>query len=389
MSGANQSADLARIVSLDAFRGATILGMIVVNNPGTWSAVYPPLRHAQWHGWTPTDLIFPFFLFIVGVSIAVAYSRRVAAGMSAGAISKEALRRSIVLFALGLFMAAWPFITLEPELGLRPALGSLRIMGVLQRIAICYLAVSLLVLARKPRLEVSVVLGLLFGYWALMTLVPVPGYGAGALDIPEGTLAAFVDRVVFGRHLWVGADRLWDPEGLLSTLPAIATTVFGVWAGRLLIQRAASGFEKTARLLVFGVSLVIAGYVWSWFFPVNKSIWTSSYVLLTAGQAMCTLALCYWIFDARGRARWARPFVVYGVNAITVFVLSGLLAKSLVLLEVGDGPSAMSLQSWIFQRGFLPLASPINASLLYALVWVAMWWLVLAAMHRRGLILKV
>ncbi len=389
MSEVPDSATAQRIVSLDAFRGATILGMIVVNNPGTWSAVYPPLRHAQWHGWTPTDLIFPFFLFIVGVAIAITTPKRLASGATASELSKKIVRRSAVLFGLGLFMAAWPFITLEPEFGLRPALGSLRIMGVLQRIALCYLVVSLLALARRPKLEVWVVSGLLFGYWALMSWVPVPGYGAGALDVPQGTLAAYVDRVVFGRHLWVGADRLWDPEGLLSTLPAIATTVFGVWAGRELTHPTASVFEKTARLLVYGVSLVVAGYVWSWFFPVNKSIWTSSYAVLTAGQAMCALAVCYWVFDVRGRTKWARPLVIYGVNAITVFVLSGLVAKSLVLIRISPDGQPISLQAWIFERLFLPLGSPVNASLAYALVWVVMWWLVLAAMHRRGWVLKV
>lgn len=377
-----------RLVSLDAFRGATILGMIIVNNPGTWSAVYPPLLHAPWHGWTPTDLIFPFFLFIVGVAVVLAYEKRLGSGSTRSDLVRKAITRALILFGLGVFMAAWPFITFDPEFGPRPELATLRIMGVLQRIALCYLAVSLLVLYTRPKVQAYATLGLLLGYWALMTLVPVPGYGAGAIDVPEGTLAAYLDRLVFGQHLWVGADRLSDPEGLLSTLPAIATTLFGVWTGRL-IRADIPPVDRVARLLLRGVSLVVAGYVWSWFFPINKPIWTSSYAVLTAGQAMCALGVCYWLFDIRGKSRWSQPLVVYGVNAITVYVMSGLLAKSLTIIRVPTSDGAISLQGWIFERVFLAVASPINASLLYALAWVAMWWAVLSLMYRRNVILKV
>lgn len=374
-----------RLVALDVFRGATIIGMIVVNNPGSWATVYPPLLHAPWHGWTPTDLVFPFFLFIVGVAVVLAYEKRMEAGASRGALLQKAFVRAAILFGLGLLMAAWPIVRLNPEFGLRPELATLRIMGVLQRIALCYLVVAALVLYTRPKIQVAVGAALLFGYWAAMTLVPVPGYGAGALGAPEGTLAAHIDRVVFGDHLWVGANREWDPEGLLSTLPAIGTTLFGVWTGRLILAARPEPRTLVARMLVRGVGLVIAGYVWSWFFPINKPIWTSSYAVFTAGQAMCALGVCVWVFDVLRKDTWARPFVVYGVNAITVFVMSGIVAKQLIVTRVGE----TSLQGWIFQNVFAPLASPVNASLLYALCWVTAWGVVLSLMYRRGVIIKV
>jgi predicted acyltransferase len=377
-----------RLVSLDAFRGLTIVGMILVNNPGTWAAVYPPLLHAAWHGWTPTDLIFPFFLFIVGVSLVLAYERLKARGVDRGHLVQKAARRALVLFGLGVFMAAWPFFTFEPSFGLRPQLATVRIPGVLQRIAVCYLAVSVLYLYLKPRWRYGVGLGLLFIYWALMMLVPVPGYGPGQLAEGTSTLAGYLDRLLLGNHLWAQA-KTWDPEGLLSTLPAITTTLIGVWAGELLTC-SRPALEKTIHLFARGVVLVIVGYVWDWFFPINKSLWTSSYAVFTGGQALCALGLCYWLADVRGWQCWTRPFVVYGVNAITVFVMSGLLAKSLILFKLpqADGTEA-SLQALIFQTVFVPLGPPRVASLLYALTWVLGWYAVLHAMYRRNLVLKV
>lgn len=381
-------ATAGRLVSLDAFRGLTIVGMILVNNPGTWAAVYPPLLHAAWHGWTPTDLIFPFFLFIVGVSLVLAYDRLLAKGKTRRDLLVKATRRALLLFGFGLFLAAWPFFTLEPSFGLRPQLSTVRIPGVLQRIAVCYLTVSTLYLYLKPRTRFGIGLGLLFIYWALMMLVPVPGYGAGQIAEGTSTLAGYLDRLLLGNHLWA-QSRTWDPEGLLSTLPAITTTLLGVWTGELLAS-VRSPLEKTLHLFLRGVVLVIIGYGWDWVFPINKSLWTSSYAVFTGGQAMCALGLCYWLAEVQGWKRWTRPFVVYGVNAITVFVMSGLLAKSLLLFKLPqpDGTEA-SLQSVIFQTVFAPLGSPKAASLLYALTWVLGWYAVLYGMYRRNLILKV
>lgn len=377
-----------RLVSLDAFRGITIAAMILVNNPGTWAAVYPPLLHAAWHGWTPTDLIFPFFLFIVGVAVAFAYQKRLARGVAKGPLVRKAARRTLILFGLGLLLAAYPFFTFSPEFGLRD-FSVLRIPGVLQRIAVCYFVVTLLFLYTRPRVEYIVAGVILFGYWAAMTLITVPGYGAGILDEPAGTLAGYLDRVVFGEHLWSQANREWDPEGFLSTFPAIVTTLIGVWTGRLLLTDRPA-LEKTVRMLVWGLAALTAGYVWNWFFPINKALWTSPYVLLTGGLGMCGLAVCYWIADVRGRKKWAKPFVEYGVNAITVYVLSGLLVQTILTIQVpgGDG-SSTSVQSWIFQNIFQPIGPDAFGSFLYALTWVAAMYLIAHVMYRRNIIVKV
>lgn len=376
-------------MSLDAFRGMTIAAMMLVNNPGTWSAVYPPLLHAQWHGWTPTDLIFPFFLFIVGVAVAFAYEKRLVLGSDKRPLVLKALRRSAILFGLGLLLAAYPFFDFSPEFALRD-FSTLRIPGVLQRIAVCYLAATLIFLYLKPRWEYVIGAAILLCYWAAMTSIPVPGHGTGVLDDPAGTLAGYLDRIVFGDHLWAQANRQWDPEGFLSTFPAVVTTLMGVWTGRLLLADT-SPLEKTVRLLIWGLAALSAGYVWDWFFPINKSLWTSSYVLLSGGLAMCGLGICYWAADVRGRTGWAKPFVEYGVNAITVYVLSGLLVKTILVIQVPAGPGgdAVSLQSAIYQNIFAPLGPPRLASLLYALIWVAGLYLIAHWMYKRRIIVKV
>lgn len=379
-----------RLVSLDFFRGATIVLMILVNNPGTWAAVYPPLLHAHWHGWTPTDLVFPFFLFIVGVAIVFAYAKRIQRGVPRNELVKKAAGRTAVLFALGLFLAAWPFFTLDPEFAIRPSFFRLRYMGVLQRIALCYFAACLISLYCKDRTQLVWLWGLLIVYWLALALIPVPGYGAGAWDDPVGTLPAYVDRLILGAdHLWAGANREWDPEGFLSTLPAISTTLFGVWTGKLLIGDSDAS-TKVARLMIRGFALVALGYVWNWFFPINKGIWTSSYSVFTAGLAMLCLGTAYWIVDVKGIKKWTQPFVEYGVNALTVFFMSGLVAKSLGILKVtGASGDPISVNAWIYRTVFAPLGSPMNTSLLYALTWVFCWYIVLHIMYKRGIIVKV
>ncbi len=373
-----------RLASLDAFRGITIAAMILVNNPGTWAAVYPPLLHASWHGWTPTDLIFPFFLFIVGVAVAFAYEKRLRAGADRRPLIRKVLRRSAVIFGLGLMLVTYPFFVFHPEFQLMD-LETFRILGVLQRIAICYLAVSLLYLYAKPRSEVVLAAVILLGYWASLALVPVPGYGAGALDTPEGTLTAYIDRAVLGGHLWAQAGGIWDPSGFFGTFPAIVTTLIGVWTGRLLLSHR-SPLEKAIRMLVWGLAALTAGYVWDWFFPINKGLWTSSYVLFTGGLAMCGLGVCYWIADVQQRSRWTGPFVVFGVNAITVYVLSELLVKTIGTIRIGGG---VSVQGWIFRNLFTPLGPPRFTSLLYAISWVLCMYAVAYALYRRKIIIKV
>lgn len=363
------------------------MGMILVNNPGTWGAIYPPLKHAAWHGWTPTDLVFPFFLFIVGVAITLAYARAIEKGALKSELVRKAGGRAVWLFALGLMMALYPFFTTEP-LGLR-GLGQLRIMGVLQRIAVCYFVGSLLYLYATPRARAVWLWALLVGYWLASALIPVPGAGAGALDVPRDTLAAFIDRALLTPdHLWAGANREWDPEGLFSTLPAIGTTLLGIWAGGVLGSEQ-SDERKALYLLLAGFGLMVLGYIWGGVFPLNKGLWTSSYAIFTGGMAMCFLAGFYWVMDMQGYKKWGQPFVEYGVNAITVFVMSGIVAKTLSNIRVTGTEGPVSLQSWIYQNIFAPLGSPEFSSLLYALVWIISWYGVLHVLYRRGVIIKV
>lgn len=377
-----------RLVSLDVFRGATIIGMILVNNPGTWSAIYPPLRHAAWHGWTITDLIFPFFLFIVGVAIVLAFEKRLARGIERGVLLRKTGRRAGVLFGIGLLMAAYPVFTVVPEFGLRPGLENLRIMGVLQRIAICYFAATLIYLYARPKWHFIWMGIFLVGYWAAMMLIPVPGYGAGMIDSPEGNLAAFIDRMILGSHVWAGTGGDYDPEGVLSTIPAIASALIGVWAGRIILSDR-QPLERAVQLFAWGAALIAVGYVWDWFFPINKPIWTSSYAVFTGGQAMVTLALCYLVVDVRGKKGWTQPFVVYGMNAITVFFFSGIVARSLGIIQIPTGDGSISLQRMIFENVFLSWASPMNASLAYAITWIVAWYFILWWMYRQRIFIKI
>lgn len=371
-----------RLKSVDVFRGMTIVAMILVNNPGSFKTTYRPLQHAEWHGWTPTDLVFPFFLFIVGVAIVLALKGRLDAGTPRAPLVVKVVKRSAILFGLGLFLSGYPFGLFGPR-GFGELLETWRIPGVLQRIAICYLVVSLLVLFCRMRTLKILTVVFLVGYWALMTLIPVPGLGAPDIDDPGGHLSAWIDRAVFGDHVWQYA-KVYDPEGLLSTIPALATTLFGVFAGLLLT----SGFapvERVARLFVMGGLLVCAGFVWGWFFPINKPIWTSSYAVFTAGLAMCGLALCSWFFDLRDNPRVATFFTIYGVNAIALYVGSGVLARTVAYVDVDGVPLKQLIHGHLF-ASWLP---PYAASLAYALTWIGGWFLVLAWMYRRRIIIKV
>lgn len=345
-----------RLVSLDAFRGLTMAAMVLVNNPGTWRAIYAPLQHAAWHGLTPTDVIFPFFLFIVGVAIPLS---RPTPG--------RVLRRAAIIFALGIVLHGLPYFDW----------ATLRIPGVLQRIAVCYLVAAVLFLRTTWRTQVIVTGALLVGYWALMTLVPVPGYGAGDLR-PEANLAAWLDRAVLGRHLWRVA-HVYDPEGILSTVPAVATTLIGVLTGRWVRS------EREPRAIVVGLASAGAlatavGGAWGTVFPLNKALWTSSYALLTAGLALLVFAVCYWTIEIRRWRRWATPFAVLGVNALLLFFLSTLVARVLTLIHVGGG----TLQQAVVERVFAPWASPFNASLAYAVTYVLVWWMVMWLLYRAG-----
>ena len=369
------AAKAERLLSLDAFRGITIAGMILVNNPGTWGAIYDPLEHAAWHGWTPTDLIFPFFLFIVGVSISLALARRAEAGGSLRDLYRKIVRRSLIIFGLGLILSGFPYFHL----------ATLRIPGVLQRIAVCYFFAALIYLKTNWRTQGVIIAALLVGYWVLLTLVPAPGFSAGDLSM-EGSLASHVDRWLLAGHTW---KPLYDPEGILSTLPAIATTLCGVLTGSLLRSRRTPP-EKVSALFMAGAAGVIVGWAWNFWFPVNKALWTSSFVVLTAGMALQLLAVCYWLFDLKGYRRWATPFLIFGANALAVFFLTGIFARCLGLIKLaGPDGKPVSLQGFIFQNFFASWASPINASLFYAICFVLLWLGLMTILYRRKIFIKV
>lgn len=367
-----------RLLSLDVFRGITIAGMVLVNNPGTWSAIYPPLAHAPWHGITPTDYIFPFFLFIVGVVVPLALGRRVEEGVTRDVYLKI-LRRTAIIFLLGLFLAAFPFFDF----------ANLRIPGVLQRIAVCYLAASLIFLHTNWKQQSIIGVILLLFYWLLMTIVPVPGCEITTIDDKACNLAAYIDRAVFGEnHIWKSA-KVFDPEGILSTIPAIVTTLSGVLTGTWLKTKK-SDLEKAGGLFFFGVVLIALGWCWNFFFPFNKSLWTSSYVVYTSGLALCFLGFCYWLIDIKGYKKWSKPFVIFGVNALALFVFSGLFARILGVIKVsGAEGKSISLQKWIFDTIFSPFAAPVNASLAYAICFILFWLFLMWLLYRKRVFIKV
>ena len=349
----------SRLLSLDVFRGMTIAAMILVNNPGSWSYVYAPLQHAQWHGATPTDWIFPFFLFIVGVSIALAIGRRKEAGADHKALNRKILLRSLVIFAIGLFLSGYPFFDLS----------TLRIPGVLQRIALVYGVTAILFVMLDARQMFWMGVACLVAYWGMLTLIPVPGGHPPNLE-PGTNLGAWLDTTLLGGHLW-SQSKVWDPEGLLSTLPAFATAISGILTG-VWLRGARDHFEKVAGLMVVGVVLLAGGLLWDTVFPINKQLWTSSYVLYTSGIAMLFLGVLYWWIDIRNHHRGTQAFAVYGTNALIVYALSGVLARTLNTIQIAnDSGQSVNTKAWLWQSVFEPtFSSPYNASLAYAIAHV-------------------
>jgi predicted acyltransferase len=373
-----------RLQSLDAFRGATIAAMILVNNPGSWGALYPQLAHARWNGWTMTDFIFPFFLWIVGVAMTLSFAKRREQGN--GKLMLHVLRRSAIIFGLGLFLAGFPF-GLFVDGRFSPA--TMRIPGVLQRIAVCYLIASALYLHTGVRAQIAWVVGLLVAYWLALMLIPVPGYGAGVLA-PTGNLAWWIDSHLLAGHTWTGAPAPgFDPEGILSTVPAIATTLLGVLTGTWL-GTGTSREEKTAWMFVTGNFFLLAGAILDMWMPINKNLWTSSFVIFMAGWALTIFAVFYWLMDVRGHVRWARPFVIYGMNAIGINVLSGITDRvmSLIVWARPDG-SPISAREWIYQTFFVPYCSPVNASALFAVCIVLAMYAVVWALWRKKIFIRI
>ena len=389
-----------RLLALDVFRGATVAAMLVVNNPGSWGAVYPPLLHAEWHGWTPTDLIFPFFLFIVGVTTHLSLSARRARGDADAALVRQVLRRAGLIFLWGFVLSAFPFFA-TGAVGTNPDPSFLdrvawrfehvRFLGVLQRIGLAYAAAALLTLRTSLKQQVAILAVLLYGYWALMTLMPVPGHGIGALllDSRGDNLAAHLDRWILGLdHTWSGS-RIFDPEGPLSTIPAVGTAMFGVLAGRWLGSGKPLG-ERIEGLFAGGFLATVLGLAWGWVFPINKSLWTSSYALFTAGAAACTLAAAMWVIDRQRVTWWTTPFKVFGVNPLVAFVGSGLLARLIYsLLTVRVGGEVVSLEAAVYDALFASWLAPRDASLLFALAFTGLWLAVLWVLYRKRIFIRV
>lgn len=441
-----------RLVSLDVFRGMTIAGMTLVNNPGTWDKIYSPLEHADWHGLTPTDWIFPFFLFIVGVSISISMGRRVVEKPVAKDYWKI-VTRAVSIYLLGAAVSVVPFFRFQatdaPDplkliiwlafcaslyflllrnfkvAGILFAVGLLgiagmnlagynvvpydyghfRILGVLQRISICYLVVSLIFLHTNWKQQVGVSVFLLLGYWLIMTTIPVPGCDVTSFSDKACNLAAYIDRTILGvDHIWRQA-KVYDPEGILSTFPALVTTIAGALTGTWLMRRdkaqgtsdealslatERSSLNRVSGMFFFGVVLLAAGLIWNSYFPMNKALWTSSFVLSTSGLALLLLGSCYWLIDIKGYKAWAKPFVIFGVNAIALYVFSDYFTRIIEAYRVtGADGEPVSIQTYVMDNFFFKLFQPIDASLAFAISFVLIWLFLMWLLYRKRIYIKV
>lgn len=366
-----EKASSHRLVSLDAFRGVTMALMVLVNDAGG-DVSYKALQHSRWNGWTITDTVFPSFLWIVGVAITLSLGKRMASGISRRRLFSTVFRRALILYILGLIVYAFPEFHL----------GTMRFMGVLQRIAICYLIASAIYLTTRLRGQIVWILGLLTTYWLVMTLIPVPGYGAGNLSV-EGNLAHYVDRIVLGAHNYA-STKTWDPEGIVSTLPAIATTLLGIMAGHILrLKKELS--ERVTWLFLVGNVLIAIGMICSIWLPINKKLWTDSFALFMAGIDFVVFAMFVWCMDGLKLRRGIQPVVILGMNAIGVYMVAELFSTVLDSVHF----SGRSLHGWAYQTLFQPIASPINASLLYAIAYVLLMYVLAYFLYRRRWFLKV
>jgi predicted acyltransferase len=368
-----------RLVSLDVLRGITIAFMILVNNGKAYP--YPALEHSVWNGWTPTDLVFPTFLFLVGITIVFSFESRLSKGSSKSSLLFHTFRRALILFLLGLVVNGFPYFPL----------GTLRIYGVLQRIALCFLISSILyLLDRRPASKVVIVVIALLGYWILMRWVPVPGYGLPGRDIPlfdpTRNWAAYLDRHIFPGRLYNGVR---DPEGLLSTVPAVGTTLLGMLTGMWLRSKRNPAL-KAWGMLVAGVLGISLGLLWGHWFPINKNIWTSSFVLFTAGCSLVALAICYWAVDIKNwKNGWTYVWLVFGTNAITAYVFSELFATTLSKIPMHIGAAKVSLSTYVFLKCFAGIPSPHLASLGYSISFVVACFIPNFFLYRKKIFLKV
>ena len=361
-----------RLVSLDIFRGITVAFMIIVNTPGSWNYVYPPLRHAEWHGCTPTDLVFPFFLFIVGTSLW--YSMKKYGHEVNGGSILRILRRMITIFAVGLLLAVFPYFGRD--------YSTLRIMGVLQRIAIAYGIAAILCLTINRQYLWIVIAVLLLLYWALLAFFG----GADPYSI-EGNFVRQVDIAVLGaNHIYKGFGVPFDPEGLLSTLPSVGTVIIGYYTGEILGKGPAEG-KTVLKLLLFGAAATGLGLLWGMVLPINKPLWTGSYVLYTAGLAMGFLAVIYLIADVLKFQMWGTFFLVFGTNALFSYFLAGIWTRLMLFIKIGE--SNVTLYKWLYDSVFAPLAGNMTGSLLFAVTQVLFIWLIALFLYRRKIMIRL
>ena len=358
----------SRLLSLDFFRGLTIAAMIVVNDPGSWSYVYPPLRHAEWHGVTPTDLVFPFFLFIVGVSIVLALSKRKQTDSS---IYFKIIKRSLIIFAIGLFLALFPNFDFE----------NLRVAGVLQRIALVYLFGSIIYLNSTFIIQIWLGIILLIIYWIFMTYIPFGDSIAGTLE-PGNNFAAWVDQYVTPGRMY---QKTWDPEGFFSTIPATSSGISGMFCGHILLSKSKDLKDKIILIFVAGFSAMCLGMLWDYSFPMNKHIWTSSYVLFSSGLAMLFLATCIWVIDFKKKTKAFHFGIVFGSNAIFAYVLHSMLWR---LFQIPVFNEKGIQQNWM-ELGISSGIDPQMISLLWALFYTFFIYLIVKELYKRNIFIKI
>ena len=382
-----------RMLSLDVFRGITITMMIFVNNPGSWSYMYPPLKHAEWNGWTPTDFIFPFFVFIMGVSIVLAFSKKLEQGVDKKILYKSIFTRTWKLFGLGLVLALLSINLFSPDHNwFSDTLLKIRWMGVLQRLAIVYAITSILFLNLRIKTLTYSGIGILVLYWLVMKLVPFSALINGRVVDLTGTLehgknfAAYVDSILLGvNHVYfTNVPLVYDPEGILSTFPAVASCIAGVLTGHYL-QKKNSLAEQTGTLFFWGIGLLFIGELLDYGFPINKTIWSPSYVVFMAGMALVFLAMCMYLIDGKGIKNWSEPFIVYGANAIAFFMFAGISGR-LILMPKIDG---VRLKSWLFNELFAPVFGNYIGSVAFSVALLLISYSIMLAMYKKKIFWKV
>ncbi|PID92687.1 MAG: heparan-alpha-glucosaminide N-acetyltransferase [Bacteroidetes bacterium] len=360
-----------RLISLDALRGFTIAAMVVVNDPGSWQHVYWPLLHAKWNGCTLTDLVFPFFLFMVGVSIALAYTKRLEAGVEKKKLYQKIILRSFNIYILGIFLYLFPSFDFQ----------HIRWVGVLPRIAFVFLACALLFLNTNWKQQIKIGAVILVLYWIVVAYLPVPGLGKPDLSVPDKNWANYLDQLLVPGVLY---RKTWDPEGFLSTFPAIVSGIIGMLVGTLYLK-IRDEYKRLTWLYLAGFSMFLAGGLWNWFFPINKHIWTSSYVLYTSGLGTLSLATCILLVDMLGYKRWTFLGRVYGANAITSYVLAGMLTLVFYRMKIGE----YSMNQW-FMNGLSAVGfDPRLASLCYALLYMLLIFIPALILYRKKIFIRI